>query len=149
MIRGNGGERAGGTRGGGNQYDGAVARVLVVDDDPHIRDFVREVLEDEGHEVATAEHGGDALDRIRSASESAPDVIILDINMPVMDGPTFARTYEHVPVPPPHAGIIVTTAGREARRKCDELGAQGCLPKPFDLAHLVDEVQTLLDRLTA
>ena len=127
----------------------AVARVLVVDDDPHIRDFVREVLEDEGHEVATAEHGADALERIRGAGEAAPDVIILDVNMPVMDGPTFARTYEQVPVPPPHAAIIVTTAGREARRRCDELGAQGCLPKPFDLSHLVDEIQALLDRRAA
>ena len=126
-----------------------VARVLVVDDDPHIRDFVREALEDEGHEVATAEHGAAALEWVRAAGDDAPDVILLDINMPVMDGPTFARAYDEVPVPPPHAGIIVTTAGREARQKCDELGAQGCLPKPFDLGHLVDEVDGLLQRRAA
>ena len=126
-----------------------MARILVVDDDPHIRDFVREVMEDEGHQVATAEHGAAALDYIRRSGELAPDVIILDINMPVMDGPTFARSYLDLPVPPPHAGILVCTAGREARRHRDELGAQGYLPKPFDIARLVDEVDTLLGRRAA
>ena len=62
----------------------------------------------------------------------------------LMDGPSFARAYDALPVPPPHAGIIVTTAGRDAQRMCKELRAQGCLPKPFDLAKLVEEVETLL-----
>ena len=133
----------------GGETGMTVGRVLVVDDDPHIRKFVREVLEDEGHEVVTAEHGADALERIRASGDGPPDVIILDMNMPVMDGETFVRTYERIPTPPPRAGIIVTTAGREARRKCDELGAQGCLPKPFDLTHLLGEVEGLLERRAA
>ena len=123
-----------------------MARVLVVDDDANIRDLVREILQDEGHDVATAEHGAAALEAIRVSGGNAPEVIILDINMPVMDGPTFARTYASLPARPRHADIIVTTAGREARRICNELGAQACLPKPFDVALLVEEVETLLQQ---
>jgi two-component system chemotaxis response regulator CheY len=65
----------------------AACRVLVVDDDPDLLDVVRLILEDEGCEVHTAQDGQRALDALRAGLE--PDVILLDLRMPVMDGWTF------------------------------------------------------------
>src|SRR4051794_32625764 len=61
-----------------------VARVLVVEDDASIRDALAQLLASEGYAVDTSENGARALDRLRSAA--APDVIVLDLRMPVMDG---------------------------------------------------------------
>ena len=59
--------------------------ILVVDDDPDIRDSLREVLEDEGYDVASVGNGREALDYLKQASPR-PWVILLDLMMPVMDG---------------------------------------------------------------
>src|SRR5438034_11654037 len=61
-----------------------AAMVLVVDDSRGVRDAVRMVLEGEGYEVATAANGAEALERIEA--EAQPDVMLLDLQMPVMDG---------------------------------------------------------------
>ncbi len=58
--------------------------MLVVDDDPLIRDTMCEILEESGYRVATAAHGGEALTLLRRSPK--PDAIILDLMMPVMDG---------------------------------------------------------------
>ena len=62
----------------------------MVDDDPDIRDSLREVLEDEGYEVACVGNGREALDHLKTASPR-PCVILLDLMMPVMDGWQFRR----------------------------------------------------------
>src|SRR5437016_11263308 len=85
-------------------------RVLVVDDDRAVRDAFQLTLEIEGYEVVVAEHGEDALAKIK---EAAPAVILLDVRMPVMDGPTFAQTYHKWPGP--HAPIIVITATTDSK----------------------------------
>ena len=64
---------------------GACAGILVVDDDQDIRDSLREVLEDEGYQVACVANGREALDYLKTASPR-PCVILLDLMMPVMDG---------------------------------------------------------------
>ena len=74
-----------------------AVRVLVVDDEPPLRDLMRMVLEEEGYEVMTATNGEDALERTRTF---APDVILLDMSMPVMDGRAFAEAYRHRGTPP-------------------------------------------------
>ena len=107
-------------------------RVLVVDDEDDIRGIVSEVLADEGYEVATAPHGAAALDL---AGAECPGVILLDMRMPVMNGWQFAQAYRRMPGP--HAPIVVMTAASDASAWCAEIGANACLPKPFDLDDLL------------
>lgn len=112
-------------------------RILVVDDDESIRELVDMALSSEGHQVMTAPHGRAALEVI---AISPPDVILLDMKMPVMDGWEFARIYRQVPGQ--HAPIVVVTAAQDAASRAAEVAADGHLPKPFDLEDLfrvVDE----------
>ena len=88
-----------------------AATVLVVDDDPDIRDFVQFGLEDEGYRVLTASHGQAALNLLR---RSAVNLILLDMRMPVMDGWTFASLYRQQAAP--CAPIVLITAAQDAAR---------------------------------
>ena len=106
--------------------------ILVVDDDQAIRITVAEILELEGHSVAQAQHGRAALEEIW---RRPPDLIFLDMRMPVMDGWTFAATYRSLPGP--HAPIVCMTAAADASDRCREINADGCLSKPFDLGALL------------
>ncbi|MBI3968290.1 MAG: response regulator [Chloroflexi bacterium] len=122
---------------GGRAWAGA--RVLVIEDEVDIREFVREALEQEGCEVRTATNGVEALQCLR---ESAPNLILLDMQMPVMDGWAFARAY--CQSPPPHAPIVVITADYRAPTSATEIDAAGFLPKPFGLAELLAVVDYCL-----
>lgn len=113
-------------------------RVLVVDDDPTIRQFIQMALEGDGYEVTTAEHGREALDSVRTAP---PGVILLDLRMPVMDGWAFTRAYHETP--PPHAPIVVLTAARDAAESAGQVAAQAFLAKPFKLRELLGLVGRL------
>lgn len=112
------------------------AHVLVVDDDRGIREFVRTVLADEGYAVSEATDGQEALERVEA---QRPDVILLDMRMPVMDGWEFARTYRQRPGP--HAPIVIVTAALDVAKDAKEIGADGFLAKPFQLDDLLDLVQ--------
>ncbi|MGH2351632.1 MAG: response regulator [Chloroflexota bacterium] len=107
-------------------------RVLVVDDDEDIREVVTMALEDEGHEVQAAPHGAAALERLRHWQ---PDVILLDMRMPVMDGWEFAHQYHQMPEP--HAPIVVVTAARDALERATQIAAAGALAKPFEVDDLL------------
>ena len=113
----------------------ASERVLVVDDDDTIRELVQMALADEGYDVVSAPHGAAALDLV---GQIDPDVILLDMRMPVMDGWEFARQYRERPGP--HAPIIVVTAAVDAADRAAQIGADGYLPKPFELDDLLDLV---------
>lgn len=106
--------------------------ILLVDDDPTIREFVSLVLEDEGYVVMAAPNGVDGLRRVQ---DQTPSVIILDMHMPIMDGWEFASAYRATQ--PPHAPIIVMTAAPSAREAAAEVNANGVLPKPFDIDELI------------
>jgi two-component system, chemotaxis family, chemotaxis protein CheY len=110
----------------------AVVRVLVVDDDAAIRQFIQMALEGSGYEVTTAEDGQEALVSVRSAP---PRVILLDMRMPVMDGWAFTRAYRETP--PPHAPIVVLTAARDAGEYASDVDADAFLAKPFNLRELL------------
>lgn len=110
--------------------------VLVVEDDPVVRDFVADALRDEGYRVLAATNGAEAL-RLLDGGER-PALIVLDMNMPVMDGWRFARVYRRTPGP--HAPLLVVTAAHDTRRSAEEVGADGYLAKPFDLDQLLDAV---------
>ncbi len=108
---------------------------MVIEDDESIRNLVDVTLSDEGCEVITAPNGLAALQLL---SGSQPDVILLDLCMPVMDGHGFARAYAEMAGP--HAPIVVLTATHDARASLCQIGAHGFLPKPFNLDDLVELV---------
>ena len=112
-----------------------ATRVLVVDDDPAIRDLVKIVLASGGYEVHTAEHGAAALELAR---EARPGLILLDMRMPVMDGWEFARIYRERPGP--HVPIVVITAAHEVAERAAQVSADDFLAKPFDIDDLVQVV---------
>jgi two-component system chemotaxis response regulator CheY len=115
-----------------------IARVLIVEDDDGIRDMVDIVLSAAGYEVLTASDGADALEVIGGGP---PDLVLLDMRMPVMDGWEFARRYRAGPAP--HAPIVVMTAARDAAQRAAEIDANGYLGKPFDMAELLRLVSQL------
>ncbi|MBI2952919.1 MAG: response regulator [Chloroflexi bacterium] len=106
--------------------------VLVIDDDQDIVSLVAMVLEAEGYTVQTAADGREGLQKLE---RDMPDLILLDMKMPVMDGWEFAREFHarHDSKVP----IVVLTAAADARRRAEEIGAQGWIGKPFDLDTLV------------
>lgn len=118
----------------------SARRVLVVDDDDGIRDFVRMALVDDGYEVATAADGAEAIEKARSFE---PHVVVLDVRMVGMDGVEFARTYRGTPG---HAPILVFTAGRDPEGTAQEMEADAFLAKPFELKDLYVLVERLSGR---
>jgi len=132
-----------GASGGGFREEGVanVVNILVVDDDPHIRELVRHFLRQEGFAVHEAADGGEALDVLRSVKA---DLVILDIMMPNMDGRELCRELrEHGDLP-----LLMLTAKGETADKLEgfRLGADDYLVKPFDPPELVARVKALLRR---
>jgi CheY-like chemotaxis protein len=113
--------------------------VLVVDDDVNIQATLRDLLQDEGYQVLTANDGLEALERLNSA---LPALILLDLMMPRMDGYAFveelSRRGLRAAVP-----IIVLTADGRARQKATQMGADGFAEKPFSLLPLLEQVERL------
>lgn len=108
--------------------------VLVVDDDAAIRSFVLEALSDEGYAVTAAADGQAALDR---CLESPPDLVLLDLRMPVLDGFEFLRRRHDVCTAP----VIVMSAGFRLNQVTPEMNVAAFLEKPFDLTDLADAVK--------
>ena len=117
---------------------GERGQVLVVDDDPAIRDIVTMALEDEGYAAVAARDGQDALEQLERMAEEPPDVIVLDMNMPRVSGWEFARLYRESDLP--HAPIVVLTAAHDVQARCAEVDADGCIGKPFELDDLLAAV---------
>ena len=108
-------------------------RVLVVEDVADLRDFYAILLRDEGYEVACACDGSDALRWL----SWGPDVILLDLMMPVMDGYEFYSRLRKLPGEPPP--VIVVSAVAPMRSQLP--GIHAALPKPFDFTQLLHRVQ--------
>jgi EAL domain-containing protein (putative c-di-GMP-specific phosphodiesterase class I) len=114
-------------------YGAAAARhVLVADDEPAIVEMIRDILEEYGFHVVTAANGSEAL---RLVEEAEPEVVLLDMNMPVLDGEGFIAAVRERGLRIP---IVIMTAGSSAKRWASQLGADAYLSKPFELANLVD-----------
>jgi CheY-like chemotaxis protein len=111
--------------------------ILVVDDDPAIRDLVADALQDEGYLVTTAANGAEAVEVVEG---SQPWLVLLDMRMPVLDGWGFAQVMRERGVRLP---IVVMTAAENAQHWCDEVGGDACLSKPFDLDELFGTVAAL------
>jgi CheY-like chemotaxis protein len=113
--------------------------VLVVDDEPTIRELIAEVLRERGYRVETAANGAEALQLMR---QHLPHAIVLDLMMPQLDGSGFVelkRLNQRFAAIP----ILLVTAAFGAGEAAEGLGAQACLTKPFEL----DELVMLVDRL--
>ena len=115
--------------------------ILVVDDKSNVRTLVREYLTEAGFHVVTAENGQNAL---YAARQEKPDLILLDIMMPEMDGFEFIRAYRKESDTP----IILLTAKMEESDKVIglELGADDYITKPFGMRELVARIQRVLRR---
>ncbi len=118
------------------------AYVLVVDDEPDIRELVREILEDEGYEVAVAEDATAAREALRSRR---PDLVLLDIWMPDVDGITLLKEWSRegeLPFPV----IVMSGHGTvETAVEATRLGAYDFLEKPLSLAKLLLTVERALE----
>jgi len=111
-------------------------RVLVVEDDDSIRHVIEIILSAEGYEVTTAPDGQAALDSIQ---RSPPDVILLDMKMPRMNGMEFAEAYRRAQSSP--APIVVFTALESPEQWAQEIKADAYLAKPFELNNLLQVVR--------
>lgn len=107
-------------------------RVLVVEDVADLRDFYAILLREEGYEVACASDGSDALRWL----SWAPDVILLDLMMPVMDGYEFYAKLRKLPGE--HPPVIVVSAVAPMRSALP--GIHATLPKPFEFTQLLHRV---------
>ncbi|ASJ55055.1 DNA-binding response regulator [Brevibacillus formosus] len=118
-----------------------MTTIMVVDDDPHIRELVSVFLRNEGFTIVEAVDGQQALDKLESV---AVQLVILDIMMPNMDGWELCRKLrEHYDFP-----LLMLTAKGETSQKIKgfELGTDDYLVKPFDPQELVVRVKALLKR---
>jgi DNA-binding response OmpR family regulator len=113
--------------------------VLVVDDDQDMQSLVALLLKNRGYRIQIASNGREGLDLMERVK---PDLVLLDVNMPVMDGAEFAREMTarvgcRVPV-------VLMTGADDVRKQATEMGAAGWIEKPFDLAVLTSTVDRLL-----
>ncbi len=120
----------------------AAGVVLAIDDDPDYLAAVRAMLAEAGYLVDTSLSVGGAIDLLWRQWEAQPDVILLDLHLPLLDGRTFAELYAVLPVR--HAPLVLVTGAheQEAREYARLVGAAGLLPKPFD----VDELLACIER---
>jgi CheY-like chemotaxis protein len=119
--------------------DTACPGVLVVDDDPDIRESLREVLEDEGYSVTCVGNGRDALEHLRTAAR--PCVILLDLMMPVMDGWQFRKEQKKIPEIADIPLIVITATGKRPVL----VDAEELVMKPLDLNRLFEAIDRYCD----
>jgi CheY-like chemotaxis protein len=116
--------------------------VLVVDDDPGVRGLTEALLTAHGYRVVVAGHGRDAILRLR---ERCPHLIILDLNMPVMDGWQF-RTEQRYLTDAPRAAVpvLLLTGEDDPAAHAETLRAVGVIRKPFDPDDLLEAVSAAI-----
>jgi two-component system, response regulator PdtaR len=119
-----------------------ATRVLIAEDEAIIRLDLKEMLEEEGLEVVGEAADGDAA--VRMASESTPDLVIMDIKMPGLDGLSAAERI----VSEGHGAVLVLTAfsQKDLVQRAAEAGAMGYLVKPFQKADLMPAIEIALAR---
>lgn len=120
--------------------------VILVDDSSAMRKMIRRVLDVSGFALGRCHEASNGKDALEVLSREHVDVVLTDINMPIMDGETFVRELRghaelaHLPV------IVISTDSTSVRReRLEQLGAQGYLAKPFTPENLRDEIQRVLD----
>lgn len=118
-------------------------RILVVEDEPSVADLIEAVLAAEGYVVAIARDGAQGL---MLARDWNPDLILMDIMLPAVDGTTAIRRLKSDPETA-EVPIVAMSAGRTLRSQSEELGyADAALAKPFDIDALLAQVEFHLSR---
>lgn len=119
-----------------------MARILIADDDPDIRHLVVYALADEGHEVSVAKDGREALEHVK---ESPPDLMLLDIMMPELDGYDVLRALAEQELADDVKVLVFTAKGSERDWKLGyDLGADRYMTKPFDPDELLATIIEML-----
>ncbi|MFQ5800165.1 MAG: PleD family two-component system response regulator [Candidatus Hydrothermarchaeales archaeon] len=122
-----------------------MARILVVDDDPGVRTLVRKILEDEGYEAVESEGGLDCLTKLRMGER--PDLILLDVMMPKMDGWEVSRrikadeSLKDIPV----CMLTAKTTTMDALMSLESAHADWHINKPISKKLLLEAVKWLLE----
>jgi len=124
-----------------------VKTILVVDDEPDVAQLLSLILKTDGYNVLVAVDGQEALEKAR---KEAPDLILLDVMLPKLDGYRVARmlkfdeNYKHIPI------IMLTAKIQEKDKKTGmEMGADDYLTKPFEIPILQQKVREILARKAA
>ena len=111
--------------------------VLIVEDEDAIRDVIADVLQDRGFRIRTASNGAEAL---RCVEQARPDVMVLDLLMPVMHGWDFMEEYGEriggLPIP-----IVVVSVNPALPRSFGRFGVRHIIGKPFNVDELIDAVE--------
>jgi CheY-like chemotaxis protein len=118
-----------------------MASILIVEDHPTMRDAMRLVLEEDGHLVEEASDGEVGIAMVR---DRAPDVVLLDLNIPVVSGAEVLETLKADPATSEVLVVVVTATGEEGRRKALSKGADGYITKPFSPLALLRTVERVL-----
>ena len=119
-----------------------MARILVVDDDPAIRQLLTDVLEMDGYEVSLAVDG---LAAVREVQDASPDFVVLDVMMPGLDGFGVLSTVRALPGEPVPVLMLTAAAETDANARAWASGVDYYLAKPFT----ADAVLDLLDSVLA
>jgi len=116
-------------------------RVMIVEDDFETRELIAEVLRDDGYAVQTAANGAEALATLRTATDERPDIILLDLMMPIMSGWQFlderATDQDLARIP-----VLVLSAD-PSRQLASSRGVVAVVGKPFDLPRLLKLVRAV------
>lgn len=115
-------------------------RILVVEDDAGLRETLAEVLADDGHDVQVAADGEAAL---AALPDWTPELIVLDLMMPGMNGYEFRRAQRQLPGAAT-TKVLLLSAAHEIATAAEELEADAWLVKPFGLYQVLDSVEELL-----
>ena len=118
----------------------SAGQVLIVDDERAVRQVLQEFLAGEGYDVTLAGNGGEALDVLRTLQ---PEVVLLDVSMPGMDG---AETLRRIVELRPALPVIMVTANADldVTSSLLQMGAADYVPKPFELSYLSQTVSMLV-----
>ena len=118
----------------------AQKTVLLAEDDLEIRDILQDLLEAEGYDVVPASHGRQALEFLQGARDKLPDLVVLDLMMPLVDGHQVLDTMKSDPV---LAAIPVVVLSAVARER--PVGAAAFLRKPIPLQKFFDTVRGFVE----
>jgi DNA-binding NtrC family response regulator len=118
-----------------------LANILIVDDDREIAETLAELLTPAGHLTRTASNGAEGL---RMIADRVPDLILLDVEMPILDGPGMVKALALQHDPPLRIPIVLVSAAGNIREIAARIGTAHYVKKPFSLRRLIEIVNHAL-----